>query len=215
MKALHAPQCIAAASSAVALCWSLSASAQQSVVVTNPNQAPAPAAAPTPTVVTPPPAQPSPVVVTAAPSAPAAEDHHAEVEADTGHYWRPNRALLMTGLILAGAPYIASISVAATSRHPGDDQLWIPVFGPWLDLGARGGCPDGRGCGEEVGNKALLVGDGIFQSVGVLEIAGSFLFPETVRATTIRTSKNGDTWVSFTPARMGAGGYGVSAVGQF
>ncbi len=218
MKAHHAHRLIAGASGAVALCWSIAASAQQSVVVQNPQApqsapAPAPAQAQAPVVVTPPPAQSSPVVVSAAPSAPV-EDHPAAVEADHGHDWRPNRALLMTGLIVGGVPYIASMTVAATSGHPGDSDLWVPVVGPWLDVGDRGGCPSGHSCAAEVGNKALLVGDGILQSVGVLEVVGSFIFPETTHVTTIQTSKAGG-WVSFSPARMGAGGYGVSAVGQF
>jgi hypothetical protein len=120
----------------------------------------------------------------------------------------------MTGLIVFGAPYVASISVAATSPHVGDSNLWVPVLGPWLDVGARGGCPASNGdCGAEAGNKVLLVGDGILQTVGALEIAGAFIFPETYGATTFRTSRSGGT-VTFAPSSVGAG-YGVSAVGQF
>jgi hypothetical protein len=137
------------------------------------------------------------------------------VQADVGGAWRPNRYLLMTGLILAGAPYIASMAVAGTSSHQGDGDLWIPAMGPWLDLAQRGGCPqNGASCGPEVGNEVLLVGDGILQSVGVLEIAGSFIFPEREHITTIQTSKAGD-FVTFGPSRMGVGGYGLSAAGTF
>src|SRR5579863_972117 len=101
MKAL-APKFLATASGALAVGWSLAASAQQSVVVQSPTSPPPPAPGPAPVVVTPPPAPPSPVVV--APSAPQ--------PAEERDYWRPNRYLLMTGLILGGAPYIASMSVA-------------------------------------------------------------------------------------------------------
>jgi hypothetical protein len=121
----------------------------------------------------------------------------------------------MTGLIVAGAPYIASMAVAGTSGHAGDSDLWIPAIGPWLDVAQRGGCPqNGASCGPEIGNKVLLVGDGILQSVGVLEIAGSFIFPEHEHVTTIQTSKAGD-FVTFAPSRMGAGGYGLAAAGTF
>jgi hypothetical protein len=46
------------------------------------------------------------------------------------------------------------------------------------------------------------------------EIAGAFLFPESVHVTTVQTSKSGG-FVTFTSAGMDARGYGVSAVGQF
>jgi hypothetical protein len=212
---------VAAASGTAALCWTLAASAQ-SVVVTNPNPpAPAPAPAAAPVVVAPqaaPAPQPAPqnnVVVqpAAAPAEPAPAP--TAVEADSGGRWRPNRYLLMTGLIVAGAPYIASMAVAGTSSHEGDSDLWIPAIGPWLDIAQRGGCPqNGASCGPEIGNKALLVGDGILQSVGVLEIVGSFIFPEHEHVTTIQTSKSGD-FVTLAPSRMGAGGYGLAAAGTF
>jgi hypothetical protein len=207
MNASHPRSVFAAASSVAALCWTTIASAQ-SVVVENPPAQPAPAViAPSapPVVVNnqAPVAAPGPVVAEAPPA-----------EADTGTYWRPNRYLLMTGLIVAGAPYIASVSVGATSSNSNDHDLYIPAFGPWLDLGQRGGCPANGSCAGEVGNKALLIGDGILQSVGVLEILGSLIFADTGRVTTVQTGKNG-AWVAFSPASMGVGGYGMSAVGQF
>jgi hypothetical protein len=219
MNASNLRHVVAAASGSAALCWTLAASAQ-SVVVTNPPPAPAPApaAAPAPVVVAPQ-AAPAPapaqtnVNVGAAPAEPGPGP--ATVEADSGGHWRPNRYLLMTGLIVAGAPYIASMAVAGTSGHDGDSDLWIPAIGPWLDVAQRGGCPrNGASCGPEIGNKALLVGDGILQSVGVLEIVGSFIFPEHEHVTTIQTSKAGD-FVTLAPSRMGAGGYGLAAAGTF
>jgi hypothetical protein len=209
MSALNLRNAIAAASGAAALCWTLAASAQ-SIVVSNPSP-PAPPPPPAATVVqAPAPAPTNNVVVQpGAPSEPVA------VEGEARGAWRPNRYLLMTGLILAGVPYIASMAVAGTSNHQGDSNLWIPAIGPWLDLAQRGGCPqNGASCGPEVGNKALLVGDGILQSVGVLEIAGSFIFAEHEHVATIQTSKAGD-FVTFAPSRMGAGGYGLAAAGTF
>jgi hypothetical protein len=211
MNASHSRYIVAAASSAV-MCWATAASAQSVMVQGAPAQ-PAPAVVPaapppsTPVVVNnqAPAGAPGPAVVEAPPAA----------EADTGTYWRPNRYMLMSGLIVAGAPYIASVSVAATSSNSNDNDLYIPAFGPWLDLGQRGGCPASGSCAGEVGNKVLLIGDGILQSVGVLEILGAFIFPETGRvSTTVQTGKNG-SWVAFSPANMGVGGYGMSAVGQF
>ena len=219
MNASHSHSVIAAASSVAALCWTTVASAQ-SVVVQSPPAQPAPVVVPAP----PPPSAPV-VVNNQAPVAPAPVGAPAPavveappaagVEAETGGYWRPNRYMLMSGLIVAGAPYIASVSVAATSSNGNDSDLYIPAFGPWLDLGQRGGCPATGGCGAEVGNKLLLIGDGVLQSVGVLEILGAFIFPETGRVTTtVQTGKNGG-WVAFSPARIGVGGYGLAAAGQF
>jgi hypothetical protein len=76
----------------------------------------------------------------------------------------------MSGLIAAGVPYIGSVVVAASSRHAGDQDLWIPVVGPYVDVGNRGGCPANSDCGTETVNKALLVIDGVIQSIGALEI---------------------------------------------
>lgn len=199
----------------VALVTSAPAKAD-SVVVQPPAQpAPAPAApapAPAPaspqTVVVQPgvtQAQPSgpTVVEPAAPPPPAETAMHPET--------RPNRTLLMTGLVLFGAPYVASMGIAATSPHPGDSNLWVPVAGPWIDLGQRGGC--NGDCGNETGNKVLLVGDGILQTIGALQIVGAFVFPETIALP--NTAKLGPATVSFTPSKVGRDGYGLSAVGHF
>ena len=204
------------------LVWSLPGAAQ--VVVQQPAPQPPP---PQTTVVTPAPAPapapqtnvvvspgvtqaqpPSTTVVT--PPAPAAPVADEAIHPET----RPNRKLLMTGLVVFGAPYIASMGIAATSQHQGDSNLWIPALGPWVDLGARGGCPSGStDCGNETGNKALLVADGILQTVGAFEIIGAFIWPETVEVTTV--GKADGPLVHFTPGKVGRDGYGMAAVGQF
>jgi hypothetical protein len=196
--------CIAVAVSVAAL-FSTRASMAQTVVVA-PDSAPprqpaplvvAPAAAP-------PPVAPMVVVGNGGPQAP---------EQIQRPYTRPNRALLMSGLVLFGAPYVASIGIAATSAHAGDSSLWIPAVGPWLDVGARGGCPANGGCGGETGAKFLLVVDGILQTMGVLQVVGAFVFPETYVATNVATTSGAS--VRFAPTQIGRGGYGLTAVGQF
>lgn len=197
----------------VVLAWTSLASAQTVVVQPGQTQAPPPPPAPAPVVVQPAPAQPSTQVIETAP--PAATT--VSPEAAPHRSWRPNRTLLMTGLVLFGAPYVASVGVAATSGHTGDGNLAVPVLGPWLDMGARPGCSDsGNGapdCGTETGNDVLLAADGILQTVGALEIIGAFVFPEHYDVTTITTGKN--TQMTFTPSRVGYAGYGLSAVGDF
>src|SRR5229473_4984867 len=93
----------------------------------------------------------------------------------------PNGAMIHTGIFTLGVPYVASVVVAASSDHQGDRSLYWPVVGPWMDLADRGSCghTGETSCGNETGNKALLVVDGIFQGIGALDIVGAFVFPET------------------------------------
>jgi hypothetical protein len=92
----------------------------------------------------------------------------------------PDTGMIGTGVIVLGSTYIASMVVAARLGHEGDRQLYVPVVGPWLDLAKRPECASGRtDCTNETTNKVLLVGDGVLQAVGVLQILGGFAFPET------------------------------------
>jgi hypothetical protein len=134
-------------------------------------------------------------------------------------YTGPNRALLTSGLMAFGGTYIPSVIVAAESGRSADHHLYVPVAGPWLDLGTRPGCGSGStGCDGETTNKVLLIGDGIIQGVGVVAVVMSFLVPErdeVVTATAKNTAKNDDTSVHVTPAQVGRGGYGLAAFGNF
>jgi hypothetical protein len=87
----------------------------------------------------------------------------------------PNRGLIWSGVAVLGTTYGISTVVAAVSDKPADRALWVPVAGPWIDLGSRGRC---RGsCNHEATNKVLLVADGLGQAIGALQILGGFLFP--------------------------------------
>src|SRR5262249_37767867 len=93
----------------------------------------------------------------------------------------PNSALLGSGLFAFGAPYVASVIVAASSSSSADHNLYIAVVCPWMDFANRDPC-DGffqPSCDTETANKVLLAADGIFQGIGALEIVGAFLTPET------------------------------------
>jgi len=128
---------------------------------------------------------------------------------------RPNSAMLSSGIVAVGVPYIASVVIGAESSHPGDRNLFVPVAGPWMDLGDRH-CTIGEPCNHEGLYKGLLIADGIFQGLGAPEIAGAFLFPETVTVTgaASRQSKPRTAGVHFAPSSVG-GGYGLAAVGVF
>lgn len=136
---------------------------------------------------------------------------HAQEAVDT-RTTGPNRALLHSGVGVLVLSYVPAVVVAATNSRPSDNNLYIPVAGPWMDLSDRGDC---RSCNHESLYKTLLVTDGIFQGLGALEIVGSFLFPETTTVHEhVAHREDLRPRVSFQPAMMG-GGAGFLATGRF
>lgn len=208
----------ALAAGVVAFSWTATASADNVVVQPQqPAQQSAPAAQPAPVVVTPPAQQPAQTTTTSGsvPGPVVVNNGDAPRAESSREYVGPNRALLMSGLIVAGVPYVASVGVAASSKHDGDSNLYIPVVGPWLDMGSRGDCPVGSSaCDNETANKFLLGADGVLQAIGTLQIIGAFIFPETRSATTIGATKYTPE-ITLTPSKMGRAGYGLSAVAEF
>ena len=89
-----------------------------------------------------------------------------------------NAPLFTTSAVMFAGSYGGSIIVAAGSNKIGDNHLYVPVVGPWLDLNDRSNCAsaDGR-CDFGSSPKALLIIDGIVQGIAVLGIADSFLQP--------------------------------------
>jgi hypothetical protein len=140
-------------------------------------------------------------------AAPAPRESVAEEESV------PNKGAIISGAVMFGLPYASSIIVAGESSHPGDAHLYVPVVGPWLDLGDRGGCPATGSCDTETTNKVLLVADGVLQGLGVLQILGGFVFPE--KRVVSRSSAATKPTLRVAPARFGLGAYGLSAVGTF
>ena len=193
------------------------ASAQNNVVVP---QQPAPAQ-PAPAQAAP--AQPAPNNVVVSPGvtqsqAPsttvAAEPVVVAPEHSIHPETRPNRFLLMSGLVIFGAPYVASVGIGAASHHDGDGNLVVPLAGPWIDLAQRPQCPSNTDCTTENVNRGALIADGVVQTIGALEILGSFVFPQTVDVASIH-SKDETRGIGFTPSKVGPSGYGLSAVGFF
>ncbi|WP_437957683.1 hypothetical protein WME76_41295 [Sorangium sp. So ce119] len=89
----------------------------------------------------------------------------------------PNRGLIWSGVAVLGTTYGISTVVATFSDEPADRALWVPVAGPWIDLGTRGKCGGGQECNAETTNKVLLVADGLGQAIGALQILSGFIFP--------------------------------------
>ena len=123
----------------------------------------------------------------------------------------PNRALLSTGTSIFVVSYVPSLVVAVVSDRDEDKRLFIPVVGPWIDLGQRD-C-NARPCGsrEDI-NKAMIITSGIAQGAGVLLGLSSLFIPETV--TTKGTERSAKPEVHVVPVSY-ADGAGIGAIGRF
>jgi hypothetical protein len=124
---------------------------------------------------------------------------------------RPNRPLLITGAAVIAASYIPPVVVAATSEHKGDEFLYIPIAGPWIDLGDRGGCVP-NSCEREGVYKGLLVATGLAHLLGTGLIVSSLIVPEEH---TRRTAPAAASKPMVLPTQMGKSGAGLTVVGSF
>jgi hypothetical protein len=125
----------------------------------------------------------------------------------------PSRAMLVSGLGTFGISYGAAALVAGTSNLDADHRMFVPIAGPWMALGGRGGCGAGtpRSCDAATTDKVLIITDGVFQALGALLVVEAFLNPETV--TTTRASAEPPR-IQVAPT-FGANGYGLAAFGNF
>ncbi len=130
-------------------------------------------------------------------------------------YSAPNPALLGGGLIAFAGSYVPSVIVAAANNTSYDNNLYIPVVGPWIDLGNRPACGGfgQTGCGTEDGYKALLIIDGAVQGVGALATVLGLVVPQ--RHTTVVVAKADKPTVHVLPAQLNRDAYGVAAFGNF
>jgi hypothetical protein len=163
--------------------------------------------------------QPSaPPQTTTTTSAPVLVEQPNSRESTTYSGTMPNFYLIGTGAVIFGGLWIASAAVGAESSHQGDNHLWIPLVGPWLDFGDRGALPPGNGQNSEMTDRVFLVLDGVFQAVGTLEILSGFIFPTShYEKQTVRESKNGafKPEIHLMPVQLDARGYGMGAIGRF
>jgi hypothetical protein len=146
-------------------------------------------------------------VVTTQPAAPA--------ETITTGYSGPNRALVGTGLVTFGLSYIPALIIASESGQSSDHHLYVPVVGPWLDLGDRPSCGAGSiACDNETTNKVLIAADGVFQGLGVVAVVVGLLTPEHQEVITTAKAETKPS-LHLTPAQFGSGSYGLAAFGKF
>jgi hypothetical protein len=149
---------------------------------------------------------------------PAPTQAEAEVKTTTSP---PNVPLLASGLFVLAGSYVPSVLVAAANNRSYDNNLYIPVVGPWMNLAARPAC-GGLGqtsCSTEGGFKALLIIDGIAQAIGAVGTIAGLVSPQT-RTTAIARTAQADKKpqalkVRFIPASVGKSAYGMAAIGTF
>lgn len=172
--------------------------------------APAPAAptAPAAGVVSPAPAPTTPAsttTITQAELPPSAPMPPRDEPASTVYTnKRPNTALLVTGVALFASTYVTTAAVHAGNGREGgvDDHLYIPIAGPWINLGQSS---------HETRDDVLIVGSGILQGVGAGLAISSLFIPNKVETARISA---GPVKMNVTPTTY-AGGAGLGAVGTF
>ncbi len=130
-------------------------------------------------------------------------------------YRPPNLPIVIGGLVSFVGAYGASVAVAAANNTSADNNLYIPVAGPWLDLQNRPGCggPNEPSCSREDGSRALLVVSGVFQGLGVLAVALGLVVPQ--KRHTIVSARAERPGVRVFPAQVSRDGYGLAAAGRF
>ena len=208
---------VAMAASVIALTTASASFAQESTSTTSTTTTQQPATTTTtpPTVVQQP-AQPvvvqqQPASTTTTTSAPYTEPASDTSEKTIEHH--PNRTLLSTGVGVFVVSYGASAVAAAVSDRDADKNLFIPVVGPWIDLGDRNCGANPCGNNEDI-NKAMIITSGIVQGAGVLMALGSLIIPESTSVTEKRTTAKTKPEVHVTPVSFAAGA-GLGAVGRF
>ena len=120
----------------------------------------------------------------------------------------PSAYLFSSGLITTGLSYTPALIVAINSDRSEDKYLYAPFVGPWMDLGAR------DGGGSKV-DKTLLVVDGVFQTIGAIQIIASFIFTGGAETAKADSSSSVASQTVVAPAKLASDGYGLVAVGRF
>jgi hypothetical protein len=104
---------------------------------------------------------------------------------------KPNMTLLGTGIATFVFGYGPAASVPIYSDHKGDENLYIPFAGPWLDLANRD-CtgptiPTDRGpaelasglhCGTSTIEGAALITSGVVQGLALVQVMAAFFVPQ-------------------------------------
>lgn len=140
---------------------------------------------------------------------PIINDPNENVPVPAGYHpeTRVRKGLIIGGAITFGALYLISLLVAAAGSDIADStggkngvaSLYIPVFGPFVQMTQKG---------SSSGNVVLAI-DGIGQAAGAAMLIGGIVAPKTVLV------RNDLGFIQVTPMRMGKDGAGFGLTGTF
>ncbi len=138
----------------------------------------------------------------------------APAESQNSDFASPSN-LFLAGVVTFTLSYLPAVMTAGNSSLAVDRQLYVPVAGPWLDLAMRPNCgPGSMSCSAETMNQGLLIADGFFQGLAMVQLLASLgaLAHDSMGVATTVDDKPG---VHVRPAQVGRGAYGLAAVGKF
>jgi hypothetical protein len=120
---------------------------------------------------------------------------------------RARKGLVIPGAVVFGVAYLLSTLVASAdnSSYDGGDRynaLWIPVVGPFIQLG-RSNNPSG--------NNDSLVFDGLAQTAGLTMLVLGLAYPRRI----LVRNDLGSLSFAPTPMKVGSDGTGLGLVGRF
>jgi hypothetical protein len=98
----------------------------------------------------------------------------------------PRRGLVISGYVVLGTTYFLSATIGLSSSNSDDRWLLVPVFGPFIDLGARNqhGCDSNVTASSVTCNvfdpviKTYLALDGVAQATGALLLTLGYALPK-------------------------------------
>lgn len=140
-------------------------------------------------------------------------DERAAAERPSEQERKPNKAMLITGSAIFLGTYAAGAIVASFSDTKGDDNLYIPVVGPWLDLAQRP-CSLGECTFREDVNIAHIIGSGAAQAAGIGIALASFFVGERRDGRPAPQPPVTQAHVQVLPVSL-RGGAGIGAFGTF
>src|SRR5579863_9901836 len=97
----------------------------------------------------------------------------APAESRNSDFASPSK-LFLAGVVTFTLSYVPAVMTAGGSSLAVDRQLYVPVAGPWIDLAMRPNCGAGSiPCNAETVNQGLLIADGFFQGLAVVQVLAS------------------------------------------
>jgi hypothetical protein len=151
--------------------------------------------------------------VVACASTAAAQQVEARTVAPPTPEHTPQGELMLgvSGAILLGLPYGASVQAAAASERETDRLLYVPVAGPWATLIERSLCRSAGCRGNVAGDTLPLVANGLAQAAGLALIMVAISTPTSSESPRPRAAR---ATLHVTPASYPGGG-GLAAFGSF